>query len=190
MFRTPFGLLLIVLSLSGLADTERLWVLGSFANDTNAQAERDRLAATLGVDIEVRFDEAKSLFRVTAPADTVSREALGDRDTWLLTLDTPNPGTTPVLRSVPASEQTAGIPETGTAGEQPAASEATPLYPPFEARETLSEYCTRLPDTSLCQHPRTRQILDKDRKLSSHRRRELSACDQIVDPDRRKTCEE
>ena len=65
-----------------------------------------------------------------------------------------------------------------------------PLFAEFQQNESLTEYCLRLPNERLCQHPRIERALAADRKLMDHRSRMSDICQKISNPDRKKTCEQ
>ena len=65
---------------------------------------------------------------------------------------------------------------------------AEPLYPAFADEESLDEYCERLPDARLCQHPRIQKAVKLDRKLSEQRDQLDGVCSEITRPDWLETC--
>ena len=52
----------------------------------------------------------------------------------------------------------------------------------------LEQYCVRLPESRLCQHPGIHKVIRQERILSTHRAALEGACDQITNPRLRQTC--
>ena len=207
---------ILLVSYSAFAEQmDAFWVLGSYSKADNAHREQDRLSTTLGVPVEVRFDEKLAVFRVLTAFHQIDREQLGDIPAWRINLvadlgaasdnraDQTEAAVTTASEPAepPPPPQTSNAPDAAQPAvaaspiaEDPTAPttvpEPEPLFPEFGENESLSEYCLRLPNERLCQHPRIERALEADRKLMDHRRRMTSICQKISDPDRRETCEQ
>lgn len=163
------------------------WVLGSFTKADSAHAEMERLVSELGRPVEVRFDDNLDVFRVMTPAAETTREDLGGLDTWLLSLEVP----ASEVQALLTRDSSARDLSTAEDDEPPIIIEAPPeepLYPEFVEGESLYEYCARLPDARLCQHPRIEAALKTDRVLAQHRGKLENVCDQITHPEWLQTC--
>lgn len=135
--------------------------------------------------MEVRFDKNLAVFRVVVPASAISKEDLGDLQAWLLPIETEVAHLTepPVAEDVLEVEPEVDDPPIAII-EPP----AEPLYPAFADEESLHEYCGRLPDARLCQHPRIQEAVEIDRKLSEQRDQLDGVCSEITRPDWLETC--
>lgn len=174
-------LLLVFISNPVQSAQKNHWVLGSYAQADNAHRERDRLTALLETPVDVKFDKNLAVFRVVIPASAVSREALGDLPAWLLPMEI-EPGAAP-------SESQVGVDiEIDDQPIEVIEPPAEPLYPAFADEESLDEYCERLPDARLCQHPRIQKAVKLDRKLSEQRDQLDGVCSEITRPDWLETC--
>lgn len=172
------------------------WVLGSYAKADNAHAEMERLAEMLGKPVEIRFDTNLAVFRVLTPAAETNREELGDETAWLLPLEIAASDLAPTAQaSAPSQDDT---PEEAPTGETSAATNELPilieepleepLYPEFGDEESLHEYCERLPDARLCQHPKIEKAVEIDRVLAEQRDKLQGVCDEITHPAWLETC--
>ena len=183
-------LLLVFVSAQVLAAQQNHWVLGSYAQADNAHKERDRLTALLDAPVEVRFDKNLAVFRVVVPVSAVSREALGDLPAWLLPLETEEGLLTePPEAEVEVEDIDIVEPELDAPPIEIIEPPAEPLYPAFADQESLHEYCERLPDARLCQHPRIQKAVELDRKLSEQRDQLDGVCSEITRPEWLETCQ-
>jgi len=185
-------LLLLFVSAHVQSAQQNHWVLGSYAQADNAHREQDRLTALPDTPVEVRFDKNLAVFRVVVPASAVSREALGDLPAWLLPLETEEglltePPETEV--EVEVEEAVKVEPDVDDSLIEIVEPPAEPLYPAFADEESLHEYCERLPEARLCQHPRIQKAVELDRKLSEQRDQLDGVCSEITRPEWLETCQ-
>ncbi len=172
---------------SAIAEKANYWVLGSYAKANNAHQEQARLETLLNKPIEIRFDKNLAVFRVLTPASATSKADLGDVDAWLLPIDLGETAAPDPLITEIATEKDVLIEE----DEPPIVilePPPEPLYPEFADGETLFEYCQRLPDARLCQHPRIEKAVEMDKKLAEERSQLDGVCDEITRPDWLETC--
>ena len=99
---------------------------------------------------------------------------------WLMAINVPDSSSAikPVAAPITAVE----------VDEQPAALISPPENADFLEKESLTEYCTRLPDARLCQHPNARSLLNGKSRPSGSRSYGRESCDQLVDAERRRRC--
>jgi len=210
----------LVLTMSTMAqDTAPFWVLGSYSKASNAHSEQARLSEVLGIDVEIRFDEGLTVFRLVADAAKIDRAGLGEAPAWRIRLSATALAPNSTKQNMAAIQGNAGTDDTALSASpletEPDPIDKTtqtihqdlpdstqtmpllmdlpapqPLFPAFNPHESLSEYCLRLPNAALCQHPRIEKALSADRKLMNHRREMLIICKKITDLGRRETCEQ
>jgi len=212
MSRLGFCLTLALLSPLCLGEQNLVWVLGSYASPDNAEKERVRLSDKLRTTVSI-LETDRQLYRLIVHSTLVTQEDVADLGAWLLPVTAastsdvrltslPSPESKPESESESESES---APATETAaklttgyrvsesdpGDPPRLIEEPipePLYPAFNPGESLTQYCTRLPESRLCLHPGIAQALKSDRKLMKHRDEIRNACDIVTDPEWRKTC--
>lgn len=178
-------LLLTCLPLISIAELRSYWVLGSFRSADNAQREQARLTDELKTTVEIRYDTNHQVHRVIVSADQLSADEAGELKAWRVRLAVPADG--PKAAPTPAP---AAPPDRSTAAviETPVESTPLPLYPAFEADESLADYCDRLATSPLCQHPGIQDLLVREKSLAAHHGSLANACQLISRPDWHNTC--
>jgi hypothetical protein len=204
MRRLGFCLTLALLSPLCLGEQNLVWVLGSYASPDNAEKERVRLSDKLRTTVSI-LETDRQLYRLIVNSTLVTQEEVADLGAWLLPVTPAStsdvrlvspPSPEPKPEPAPATETPAKL-TTGYRVSEPDPDDPPliieepipePLYPAFNPGESLTQYCTRLPESRLCLHPGIVQALKSDRKLMKHRDKIRNACDIVTDPEWRKTC--
>jgi hypothetical protein len=210
MRRLGFCLTLVLLSPLCLGEQHLVWVLGSYAIHDNAEKEQVRLSDKLRTAVSI-LETDRQLYRIIVNSNLVTREEVAGLDAWLLTM-TPASFSEGSLVAQPITKAEAAEAAEVAPEETPeTAPELTtryrvsesdlidppliieeppiePLYPAFKPGESITQYCARLPESRLCQHPGIEQALKSDRKLLKHRDKIRNACDIVTDPEWRATC--
>lgn len=214
MRRLGFCLTLALLSPLCLGEQHLFWVLGSYASRNNAEKEQVRLSDKLHTTASI-LETDRGLYRIIVNSSLVTPADVTGLDAWLLHIAPVSPAeTNPVAHPAPEPEPSA-IHEPSAGREPLAAPEATqelvtryrvsesdlddpplvieepplePLYPAFKQGESIAQYCTRLPESRLCQHPGIEEALKTDQKLMKHRAGIRNACEIVTDPEWRATC--
>jgi hypothetical protein len=202
MHRLGFCLILALLSPLSFGEQHLVWVLGSYANHDNAEKERVRLSDKLRTSVSI-LETDRQLYRIIVNSTLVTPEEVADLDAWLLNIA---PASTsevslaghPITEPEPAAPPEAAqelitqyrvsesdLDDPPLIIEEPPIE---PLYPAFNPGESITQYCARLPESRLCQHPGIEQALKSDKKLIEHRDEIRNACDIVTDPEWRITC--
>ena len=202
MRRLGFCLILALHSPLCLGEQHLVWVLGSYANYDNAEKERVRLSNKLHTTTSI-LETDRGLYRIVVSSTLVTREEVVSLDAWLLNV---TPASKPEASLVPRAV-TEPAPLTAPKADQELATRyrvsesdlddppliieeppIEPLYPAFKPEESITQYCARLPESRLCQHPGIEQAIENDKKLMKHRDGIRNACDLMTDPEWRNTC--
>ncbi len=186
MYRGIFLTALMLIPSSLPAKQSHYWVLGSYSKIENAHSEKARLSQKLDRTVEIHFEDSLGVYRILTPANETSREDLGTLNAWLLPMETNKSVVLPPPEPEIAQESSMMNQE-----DPPIVIEeplTQPLYPEFAAQESLYEYCERLPEARLCQHPRIEKAVEIDRKLTEERDRLKGACSEISHPAWLETC--
>jgi hypothetical protein len=168
MYKFTGIFLLMVLSAYSQAVQDNYWVLGSYANETNAILARQRVSDLLVTDVLIRHYKGKNLYRLVVPQANLDREMLNAKqiDAWLMPMESE-----PSLQ-LSKDEATPQLTEKSKSVlkavyVEPATKESPrPLYPAFHSGENIIKYCERLPSSELCIHPTMSMLLDKQRHLT------------------------
>ena len=178
-------LLLISLRSVVAAEPVSYWVLGSFSSSSSAAVEQERLQTLLGTPLEVRRSNQGGYYRVLLEAGRLSLAALTAQslDAWLLKLDTSTTEAGITLEADPAeSTELASselLPDATSLGEKLAENtETSPLFEPLKEAESLADYCNRLPDSRLCQHPLAAWTLRHEARLNRGQKSLQTACSE------------
>ncbi|MBT4163078.1 MAG: SPOR domain-containing protein [Gammaproteobacteria bacterium] len=163
------------------AAEEDLWVLGSFANEINAVAQKKSLEQRLNTPVRIIYSGKRSAYRLVASADAISAPKLREYglDPWLMPGIGPSTGGTLPLQEAKS---------TTDAPLMTREIEWTPLYPELGPDESIPEYCLRLPDSPLCTDPLSQDVLERARKLAEQTESLIDSCHQMTNLDLRATC--
>jgi hypothetical protein len=178
---------LITVSLVTAAEERSYWVLGSYASESSARREADRLSHVLDAPIDVRFAAHLEVHRVLLPYDLVDAASLAGNgiNAWHLSLRQ-----IVGLSEEPEDQRNAGEARSVMPAPDREPAYWPPLYPPLNPGESLDEYCERRPGSALCTDPAARELLERARRLRMARERLSGVCEQISHPDHRQTCEQ
>lgn len=182
MYRFVSIFMLIVLSAYSHAVQHNYWVLGSYANETNAVLERRRLSDLLVTDVLIRHYEGKNLYRLIVLQANVSEEVLNANqiDAWLMPMESESFQQSLKGEATPQPTEKSNT-VNKTVYAEPAAEESRkPLYPAFLSGENFLDYCDRLPSSELCIHPMMSRILDKQRHLTEKTKALEDYCETLT----------